>query len=40
MDIKDYIDMIKIRQVLINEPDILCILELIIIIINKRINHQ
>jgi hypothetical protein len=37
MDIKDYIDMVKIRQVLINDPDILSLLELLIIIINKRI---
>ena len=40
MDIKDYIDIEKIRNLLINEPDILSLFELVLIIINKRINIQ
>ena len=40
MDIKDYIDIEKIRNLLINEPDMLSLFELVLIIINKRINIQ
>ena len=40
IDIVDYIDITKIRNLLVNEPDILSLFELIIIIINKRINFK
>jgi hypothetical protein len=40
MDIKDYIDIEKIRNLLINEPDMLSLFELVLIIINQRINIQ
>ena len=38
-DIKDYIDLKKIRELLINEPDILSLFEILIIIINNRLNR-
>jgi hypothetical protein len=38
-DIREYIDLIKIRKLLINEPDILSLFEMLIIIINNRLNR-
>ncbi len=40
VDIQQYIDIIKIRNLLINEPDLLSLFELVIIIINNRINFK
>ena len=40
VDIQQYIDIIKIRNLLINEPDVLSLFELVIIIINNRINFK
>ena len=39
-DIRDYIDLIKIRTLLINEPDILSLFEILIIIINNQLNQS
>jgi len=39
-DIRDYIDLIKIRTLLINEPDILSLFEILIIIINNQLTKS
>ena len=38
-DISIYMDLIKIRELLINKPDLLSLFEIVIIFINNSINE-
>lgn len=40
IDIKDFIDLAKIRSLLIREPDLLCLFEIVVIFINNTINKE
>jgi len=39
MDIIDYIQIDKVRSILIEHPDLLALLEIVIIMINNRLNN-
>lgn len=39
-DIRDFIDMGKIRSLLIREPDLLCLFEIVLIFMNNTINRN
>ena len=39
MDIIDYIQIKKIREILIYHPDLLILFEIVIIMINNRLNN-
>ena len=39
MDIIDYIQIDKVRSILIENPDLLALLEIVIIMINNRLNN-
>ena len=39
-DIRDFIDMNKIRTLLIMDPDLLCLFEIVVIFINNSINRE
>jgi len=38
LDVCNIIEIERIRELLIHEPDLLCLFEILIIIVNKRIN--
>lgn len=40
LDIHNIIEIKKIREILINHPDLLSIFEILIIMANNRINHE
>tara|TARA_Y100000361_G_C10878982_1_gene198208 strand:- start:212 stop:421 length:210 start_codon:yes stop_codon:yes gene_type:complete len=40
LDLKNIIEIEKIRKILLHEPDLLSLFELIIIVANKRINEE
>tara|TARA_R110000824_G_scaffold57212_1_gene155820 strand:- start:371 stop:580 length:210 start_codon:yes stop_codon:yes gene_type:complete len=40
LDIKNIIEIEKIRKVLVNHPDLLSIFEMLVIISNNRINEE
>lgn len=39
LDVSNIIEIQKIRELLINHPDLLSIFEILLIVINKRINQ-
>lgn len=40
LDLKNVIEIERIRQILIHHPDLLSLFELLIIVANKRINEE